>query len=403
MRILDLTCIYPNPVVDSEGIWVQALDRTLVRQGHLVTTLVLRPWAPHWLAKRTRAYKHLAVPYRELNDQGVQVIFSNYLHVPRLPQEYRLDWNVRLMAERALGLYRARGLSCDLVHAQGITTGFAAELLSGELQIPFAVTLSDDLRHLEKTENRIARQRVERTLAHASAIFAMGPGLYRQVPRFISNSNLDKVCLAPLGIDLDGLHQILADFPSRPTEFRGRIVSVCNLYRLKGVHENLQAMALLLQRGVRDWHYTVVGDGPFRVELEEMVRRLGLSDHVSFVGAQPHREAIRYIYESDIFCLPSWMEAFGQVYAEAAVCGIAAIGCLENGPEIIIHDGETGLLVPPRDIDALANALEFLLTHPAQAQSMGACASERVKTLTWKSTAKIYTGTFERVLANRPA
>ncbi len=78
------------------------------------------------------------------------------------------------------------------------------------------------------------------------------------------------------------------------------------------------------------------------------------------------------IHESDIFCLPSWAEPFGNVFAEAAVCGRPAIGCQGFGAELTIRDGETGLLVPPRDVEGLAEALAYLLTDPEQGEGDGA-------------------------------
>jgi glycosyltransferase involved in cell wall biosynthesis len=78
------------------------------------------------------------------------------------------------------------------------------------------------------------------------------------------------------------------------------------------------------------------------------------------------------------------------VYAEAAVCGRPAIGCQGFGAELTIRDGKTGLLVPPRDVDALANALARLLTNPKQAQAMGQAARDNIKQFTWERTGQLY-------------
>jgi glycosyltransferase involved in cell wall biosynthesis len=396
MRILDLTTIYPNSIIDSEGRAVQAIDRAWVQLGHSVATCVLRPWAPGWLVKRMPKYRHLAVPHQLLDDQGVKVVFSRYFHIPRLAPEYRFDLNVRFMANQVVYLCRKLNLAGDFVHAQGITSGFAAQVVGKKLGLPFAITLSDDLRHLLKPENRVVCEKTQRVLKEAVSVFVMGPGLYNQVTQFLSPEEMSKVNLVPLGINHTELEQKISTFPRRSQEFAGRIVSVSNLYRLKGIHENLYALALLFQRGIKSWHYTVVGDGPYRPELEQLSEKLGLSAYVNFVGAQPHSEAMRYMYESDIFCMPSWMEAFGQVYAEAAMCGIPSIGCWGNGPEIIIKNNETGLLVPTKDIDALAQAIEFLLTHPERSKEMGIAAHAHIQLFTWERTANTYLQSFSR-------
>jgi len=397
MQILDLTTIYPNPVIDSEGRTVRGLDRALVRAGHAVTTLVLRPWAPLWLARQFKRYRHSAVPNAILDDQGVRVIFHRYTHVPRILGDFRFLLNVHLMAAQALRLYRQANIHCDMIMAQGITTALAAHRVAARLHIPFVIVLRDDLKHLlhsPRSLQPVGRQ----AFLQASAILMVGPGQVRQAPRFLPPECLSKVVLAPNGIDVAQVRALIQTMPPRTGPFAGKIVSVGTLVRFKGIHENLQALRLLRDRGITDWHYTIVGDGPYRQELEHQSRSLGLADSVSFTGRLPYAQAIHAIYASDIFCLPSWMEAFGQVYAEAAVCGVPAIGCWENGAEIIIRDGETGLLVPPKDIDALANALEFLLTHPDQARAMGANAARHAENLSWEHAVQVYLRTFECVL-----
>ena len=177
-------------------------------------------------------------------------------------------------------------------------------------------------------------------------------------------------------------------------------MNVGSLYRIKGIHENLRALKRLYDQGLQDWGYTVVGNGPYRKELEALAKETGLGDRVVFKGTLPHQEAIRHMYEADIMSLPSWAEPFGNVYAEAAVCGRPAIGCRGGGAELTILDGETGLLVPPKDVEALAEALKFLLTHPERARQMGAAAREHIKQFTWERTAKIYLETLEKIQAS---
>ena len=137
-------------------------------------------------------------------------------------------------------------------------------------------------------------------------------------------------------------------------------------------------------------------------ELESLAKTSGFGDRVVFTGRLPHREAIRMIHESDIFCLPSWAEPFGNVFAEAAVCGRPAIGCWGSGAELTIRDGETGLLVPPKDVEALAEALAYLLTHPEQACGLGQRARVCIRPFTWENTAKLYKQAMTQILTRTP-
>ena len=391
MDILDLTTIYPNAAIDFEGRSVAALDRALARGGERVRTVVLKPWVPRFLERRPE-YRHLAVASGDVDDGGVEVRFRRYAHVPRLPAAVKLPLNARSMARTA---WRAAAPRCwQVVHVQGLPIAPAALRVARRLEVPLAVTLRDDLAHLDPTALHPAISDVFR---RAAAFFVIGPGLERQAPRFLEGSPA-RLVATPNGLDLGEIDKVVDGLPESLADGPTRIVSVANLYRWKGLHETLDALAEVARRGAREWHYTVVGDGPYRRELEQKAAELGIADQVTFRGRLAHSDALAEMKRSDLFVLPSFMEAFGNVFAEAAACGVPAIGCLDNGPEWIVEDHKTGLLVPPRDIGALAGALEHLLSHPAEARRMGRAARRRIADFTWKRTAAKYSRIFGEIL-----
>jgi len=89
------------------------------------------------------------------------------------------------------------------------------------------------------------------------------------------------------------------------------------------------------------------------------------------------------IADADIFALPSWGEAFGIVYLEAMARMRPVIGCLDNGAADIISDGVDGLLIPPHDEVALAQALGCLLSDPEQCRTMGTAGRQTAEQFTW--------------------
>lgn len=400
MRILALSMIYPSEMRDSEGTSVACLDRALADQGILAQTLVLRPWAPQWLTRRVKAWQHIAVRNRIEKANGLTVIFAKYLHLPR---HIRLDVTARLMAARAVSLIKKHGLSFDLIHGQSICpTALAAFLLSKKFQVPFIITLRDHLDHhgiLLSRHGPSLRSLYEDMFREVSAVMVHGPALQKGVGAYLPPDRHIPVFLAPNGVDFKKLEGMLAAMgePAKATSVK-RIVSVGNLYRLKGIHENLRALKLLDEKGLRDWSYTVVGSGPYRQALESLVIDLGLQDRVRFTGRLPHYDAIREIHDADIFSLPSWMEPFGNVYAEAAVCGKPVIGCQGMGAEITVRHGETGFLVPLRDVDAVAKSLAYLLTNPDKAGEMGQRGREHIRQFTWEKTATLYRNVMEQAL-----
>lgn len=398
MRLVSLTTIYPNEQNAAEGRSVAFLDAALAAQGYAGTTLVLKPYAPYWFAARTKKLRHLAVRDHVEGDAHSRVIFTHYLHVPT---RYSLTLCVRAMAARAIQLIERHKIAFDVVHAETIyPAGLAARLVARRYGVPFIVTLRDDLSHLDDMFKRRleARALFEEMFRDVAALFPIGPSVYRELPRFLPRENPPPFVLAPNGVDMAGLEAAIQMFAPPAPHLWGRIAAVGTLYRLKGFHETLHALKQLDERGLKDWQYGIVGDGPYREELEQLAASLGLADRVTFYGKLAYKDALRVMYDADIFCLPSWAEAFGNVYAEAAVCGRAAIGCRGFGAELIIRDGETGMLVPPREVNGLAEALGYVLEHPDAARAMGERARAEIGKFTWEYTAGLYIEMLKKIV-----
>ncbi|WP_037282744.1 glycosyltransferase family 4 protein [Saccharibacillus sacchari] len=155
-----------------------------------------------------------------------------------------------------------------------------------------------------------------------------------------------------------------------------QLMAVCRLVPAKGLDILLQACARLKERNV-PYVLHLIGDGPSREELEQMAQDLGVYDDTIFYGYTLHPEEFMPFF--DIFVLPSRAEAFGSVFAEAALCCLALVGTSVGGvPEQIEH-GVNGLLVPPDDAEALANALEQVIVDPSYRYELARTACEKAK------------------------
>jgi len=141
-----------------------------------------------------------------------------------------------------------------------------------------------------------------------------------------------------------------------------QLITMCRLVQAKGLDILLRACAILKQRGL-PFVLHVIGDGPMRQSLEELARELGVYDEIIFYGYTLHPEEFMPFF--DIFVLPSKAESFGNVFAEAALCGLALIGTNVGGIAEQIEHGVNGLLTPVDDVEALANALEQVMVDPS--------------------------------------
>ena len=153
-------------------------------------------------------------------------------------------------------------------------------------------------------------------------------------------------------------------YPS-PTRRKGRgkknILLVTTLNPKKGVPYLLRALSKVME--VRsDFVLDIVGDGPNRSEYEALTKELGLDDTVRFHGLKLLGEVAQLMRNCDFFVQASLWETFGVVYIEAMACGKPVIATDIGGPDEIIT-ADTGILVPPRDIKALAEAIEYMLDN----------------------------------------
>jgi glycosyltransferase involved in cell wall biosynthesis len=152
--------------------------------------------------------------------------------------------------------------------------------------------------------------------------------------------------------------------------FAGRLVAE------KGVDVLLRAFARVAA-AVADARLVVAGDGRDREALTSTASALGLDGRVTMLGHLPRAELERVAAGAWVQVIPSrWAEPFGIVAAEAMMRGTAAVASRVGGLADIVEDGRTGFLVPPGDVDALADALARLLGERALAEAMGRAGRE---------------------------
>jgi glycosyltransferase involved in cell wall biosynthesis len=150
------------------------------------------------------------------------------------------------------------------------------------------------------------------------------------------------------------------------------VLTVARLDRQKGHPYLLEAAAR-----VPDARFVLAGAGPERGALEARATALGLGDRVAFLG---HRADVpELLAASDVVVLPSLYEGLPLSLLEAMAAGKPVVASAIPGNDEAVRDGETGLLVPPRDPDALAAAIRTIIGYPALAGRLGAAARASVE------------------------
>jgi glycosyltransferase involved in cell wall biosynthesis len=138
------------------------------------------------------------------------------------------------------------------------------------------------------------------------------------------------------------------------------VISVTARLHAKKGHSYLFQSVKRLRGRYPPLRVLIVGDGPHRATLEEECQALGLTDVVTFLGMR--QDVPDLLAASDVFVLPSLLEGLPMAVLEAMLMRCPVIATLVGGTSEVIEDGVYGLLVPPADVDALAGALERILT-----------------------------------------
>jgi len=183
----------------------------------------------------------------------------------------------------------------------------------------------------------------------------------------------------PRSVDLDKYHSIKSKHKNAPGT---TITIIGRITPLKGHNFFLQSMAKVI-RDVPDVKVWVVGDAPakkavYKQELEVLVRRMGIDRHVEFLG---NRDDIPQILANTDVCVLSTVtqEAFGRVILEAQAAGVPVVATNVGGVIDIIDDGKTGLLVPPKDTEAMAKAVLRLIREPELVKQLVEKASVKLR------------------------
>ncbi len=163
------------------------------------------------------------------------------------------------------------------------------------------------------------------------------------------------------------------------------LLIVCRVHPQKGLEYLLEAINKVMEFGI-NVKLTIVGPlqhGNYEGFLRERISHLGLSEQVNFIGSIGDREKLKEFYKNaDIFVLPSLSEGSPKVIPEAMACGLPIIATNIASIPDLIQDGVDGILVEPRDVDGLTNALLKLVNDPALRLRIGKAALEKVKELT---------------------
>jgi glycosyltransferase involved in cell wall biosynthesis len=391
LRILYLCPDLGIPILGRKGasVHVRGLVAALCRAGHsVVLSAPLLNKSP-WEEPASIAARLLHLPPSADSTAAFLALkaFNHTLGVENaLPGELR-----RLLYNQDMVLQLMRRFENDppdFIYERASLYATVGVLLARELRVPLLVELNAPLA-LEQSVYRttglgeLAIQAERYTLSQADAVLAVSAPLRDHAVSLGVAS--ERVHVVPNGVDT-------SLFQTRPPDETVRrrwgldggpvLGYVGGLRRWHGVG----ALPLLLERlgqRYRDLRLVIVGDGPLRGELECDLRQRGLTQSVLFTGAQPQEEVAALIGQFDVALAPYAHLDHAFYFSplkifEYMACGIPVVAAASGQIAEVVHDGETGLLYPPGDLEALTAACDRLLTNSALRQRLGQAGAREI-------------------------
>ena len=394
-RLVVFTTLFPHPGQVHAGLFIRERMFRVARVLPL-TVVAPVPWFPlQGLLRLWRPHFRPLAPKHEIQ-QDIEVWHPRFFSVPGLLKSFDGFFLAIGSLSTLVRLKKHRG--CDLIDAHfGYPDGYAATLLGRWLKLPVTITLrGTEIRH---ARDRALRKRLVKALTRAARVFSVSDSLKRlAVDLGIPE---DKIQVVGNGVDTEKF------FPIAKQQARSELglpldapvlISVGGLVERKGFHRVIDCLPGLLVAHPQ-LQYLIVGgrsaEGDMRAELEAQVARLGLNEHVRFLGAIPPQELHLPLSAADVFVLATRNEGWANVFLEAMACGLPVVTTDVGGNQEVVCREELGTIVPFGNQAALSAAIEQALQRDWDRPAIIRYAEENG----WAQRVQVLTQAFQLVLA----
>ena len=286
-----------------------------------------------------------------------------------------------LMPRLARALHRRHGYDIVHLHFPDPMAHLASTCLPRDVKR--VITWHSDIVR-QKRLLRLYRPFLNQIINQADAIIIPTPRHLESSTQLSACRHPERIHVVPFGLDYRPFDEA-ARAQGAITALREQLAGQAPLIFAVGRHVYYKGLEFLI-RAVAEIPQGVLvigGDGPLTRDLKALAQSLDLSARVRFVGRIPDADLPLYYHACDVFCMPSVepAEAFGLVQLEAMACGKSVVCCeLNNGVTYVNRDDETGFVVPPRDPQALAGALNRLIADSRLRQRLGEGGRRRART-----------------------
>lgn len=367
--------------------------------------------------------------WREPGDPRVQEVApgARVIHVESGPIRYipkaEVYERIGHFTDEVLRHIEAEGRRYDVIHSHYWLSAVVARQLAAKWDLP-TVQMFHTLGLVKRevmaedsdgeTSDRIEIER--RAVRESDALVAASEIEAAELTQMYG-ADPEKVCIVPCGVDVDAfrpVRQVDAREALGRDQCERLVLFVGRIEQIKGIDVLLEAMGDLFRRRPDLRHevcLVVVGgaldpndDAPELDKLEDLRRLVHehrLEDNVDFVGSVDQKRLALWYDAADVCAVPSLTESFGLVALEAMASGTPVVATRVGGLQTVVEDGESGLLVPASDHQALAEAMERVLTDHRLRIHLAHGARDRAERFTWSRVGDGIEMVYDRVLAGR--
>ena len=369
--------------------------------------------------------------WREPDDPQIQELGpgASVIHIPSGPVRYipKIEVYERIgqFTASILEYVEHNGLKYDLVHSHYWLSAVVARELAARWDVPtvhMAHTLGLVKREVADedpdAESDIRVEIERRAVRRSDGLVAASEIEASELLR-LYDADPAKLSIVPCGVDTDvfrPIRQVDAREALGRDQCERLMLFVGRIEQIKGIDVLLDALGLLFKRrpDLRGNVCLVVvggaldpGDDAPETEKIQELRRLvhehRMEDSVDFIGSIDQPRLALWYSAADLCAVPSLTESFGLVALEAMACGTPVVATRVGGLQTVVEDGESGLLVPPGDHAALAEAIEQLLMDHRLRTHLAHGARDRAEHFTWQRVGDGIEALYDRVLAARAA
>lgn len=393
MKILVITNLFPNNQDPTRGMYnkQQIIELSKLCELKVIAPL---PWAPP-LKFNTKWYNHYKIAPKETIG-GFEVIHTRYFMIPKFGRSLYGFFFFLSLFRKVKEIYES--FKFDLIYSPwAYPDGFGSFLIAQKIGVPIIIgILGSDLNLF--TRYALRRKMISYALKGSNRVIAVSRCLKQKAIELGVPS--EKIEVITNGVDKNLFKQMDKMYCRKSLGLESDkkiILFIGHLVPVKGVDCLIDAFSCISKK-CENSSLVIVGDGALKHEMLRKINTLGLKDRIKLISSTPHDKIPLWINSCDVLCLPSLNEGCPNVVLEALACGRPVVATNVGGIPDIIDTPDLGILVPPKNPEKLAAALETALNKHWDLKR----ANEKISSYSWSMNAEKLLEIIKVALHNAP-